>query len=257
MIEPDPASANRPGETQTTWQTPVESCSYLPNERASLLYREIMTIPATEYESLLERGWRRHGIMFFRPACPRCSQCRSLRVKVSSFRPSKGQRRCWRRNAEVRIELSRPGLTTQHLELFNRYHQDMHQRRGWPLRNADAAEYAGAFLIGKFDFAYELRFFRQQQLIGVSLIDITPNFLSSLYFYHDPAWRAAGPGVFSMLAELQLASKLQRSCHYLGYWIAACQSMDYKSRYHPHELLDQFVADDEVPTWTAVPRERS
>jgi arginine-tRNA-protein transferase len=171
-------------------------------------------------------------------------------VDVANFHASKSQRRCWRRNADVSVALTRPGLSQHHLDLFNRYHADMHQRRGWPLHETDAADYATSFLLGNFDFAYELRFIRADQLIGVGLVDITPRCASSVYFYHDPAWREAGPGVFSLLAELRVAAQLGLQYHYLGYWIAACGSMAYKSQYRPHELLAEFVADDQVPLWT-------
>jgi arginyl-tRNA--protein-N-Asp/Glu arginylyltransferase len=240
---------DRDNDSPVQWRSPPDRCSYLPEETASLNYRQLTAVSAADYEALLERGWRRHGVFFFRPACPTCVQCRSLRVSVAEFQATKSQRRCWRRNAGVRVELARPSVSRAHLELFNGFHADMHQRRGWPFRTIDASEYATSFLLGRFDFAYELRYFRGGQLIGVGLMDITPRCSSSCYFYHEPAWRPAGPGVFSMLVELQLAAQEQLAYHHLGYWIAGCGSMAYKSQYHPHELLKEFVGRDQLPQW--------
>ncbi len=192
------------------FQSEPDRCAYLPDQTSSLLYRHFLTLSAADYERLLERGWRRHGAFFFRPGCPFCSQCRSLRVPLAAFRPTKSQRRCWRRNRDVSVEIARPSMTERHLQLFNRYHADMQRRRNWPYRYTEAVEYATSFLSGNFDFAYEFRFVRDRQIVGIGLVDLTPRVASSVYFYHDPDWRPAGPGVYSMLAELRAAE--ERGC---------------------------------------------
>src|SRR5436189_123153 len=83
---------------------------------------------------------RRHGMTFFRPACRECRKCRSLRVDVERFRPTKSQRRAMHRNADVTIELHAPAVTDDHIRLYNAWHADMHVRRDWPLRRTDADE---------------------------------------------------------------------------------------------------------------------
>ena len=110
---------------------PEGECSYLPAETSSLEYRYLIDISAAEFEGMLSRGWRRQGACFFRPACPRCTKCRSLRVDVNAFAPNKSQRRCLKRNEGVRLVVRRPRVTKEHLAVFNAYHADMHERRGW------------------------------------------------------------------------------------------------------------------------------
>jgi thiamine pyrophosphate-dependent acetolactate synthase large subunit-like protein len=51
------------------------------------------------------------------------------------------------------------------------------------------------------------------------------------------------------LQEIDHAQQTGRRYCYLGYWIAACPSMAYKSRFGPHQLLDHYPADDEEPVW--------
>lgn len=252
VTELDRAEPGGDQERTISWQTPPDECSYLPKETASLAYRLTTRTTSEEYEALLERGWRRHGALFFRPACPACTQCRSLRVPVAEFCPSKSQRRCWRRNSDVRFEVARPAVSHAHLDLINRYHVDMHRRRRWPLRWWDESEYVSAFLTGEFEFAYEVRYYRDSRLIGVGLIDITPRCSSSAYFYHAPEWRPDAPGVYSMLVEIHLAREAGRDYHYLGYWIEACGSMAYKSQYRPHELLVEPVDPRQAPVWRRV-----
>jgi arginyl-tRNA--protein-N-Asp/Glu arginylyltransferase len=35
----------------------------------------------------------------------------------------------------------------------------------------------------------------------------------------------------------------------MGYYIRDCASMNYKNRFRPHEILQSYVADEEVPVW--------
>jgi arginyl-tRNA--protein-N-Asp/Glu arginylyltransferase len=229
---------------------PPSECGYLPDETASLEYRYLLDIAPMEFEAMLERGWRRQGACFFRPRCPQCTKCRSLRVDTHAFRPSKSLRRCLKRNEDVRLVVRRPRLSRQHLALFDAYHADMHQRRGWSHEPTSAEDYARTFLAGHFSFAREFLYLRGRELLGVGLVDVTPGALSSIYFYHNPAWRPAGPGTFSVLKEIEFAQKSDRRWLYLGYWIPENPSMAYKNRFTPHEILERYVGDNEQPVWS-------
>jgi len=229
---------------------PSDSCTYLPNERQNLTYRVTFSLPADQYVELLRRGWRRQGIYFFRPTCPSCRKCRSLRVQLANFRPTKSQRRAIRRNQDVEVRVAKTVVDDEHIDLFNRYHADMQQRRGWNYEAVTAEDYFESFISGRFTFAREMSFWRDGKLIGVSLIDILADESSSIYFYHDPSWRSLGPGTFSMLCELEHMRSLGLKYHYLGYWIRECRSMEYKSRFGPHELLDEYVSDEQEPSWS-------
>ncbi|MCC7423948.1 MAG: arginyltransferase [Planctomycetaceae bacterium] len=231
---------------------PPHACSYLPSETTRFEYRLPTSLSGEQWQELLRRGWRRHGVNFFRPACPHCTQCRSLRVDVTRFRPGKSQRRAMKRNADVEVELHPASVTRDHIRLYNDYHADMSERRGWPHRSTDRNEYSSGFLAGDWPFAFELRYLRGTRLIGVGLIDIVPEGLSSIYFYHDPEWRPQGPGTFSVQKEFEAARSFGGRYVYLGYWIADCQSMAYKCQFRPHELLDRNVADHELPQWREV-----
>lgn len=233
------------------FQTPYYRCMYLPYQTASLSYRILIELSTEGYEHLLRRGWRRFGCEFFQPACPACSQCRSLRLPVSAFRPSRSQRRALKRNADIEVVVQEPTLTAEHLHLFNAYHRFMHREKGWPLHHHNPNSYARSFLMGNWEFAREFQYYRHGRLVGVGLADVTAKSLSSIYFFHDPAWRARSPGVFSILQHLAYARRLGLSYHYLGYWVADSQSMAYKANYRPHEILTRYPTDEEEPEWRA------
>ena len=69
-------------EIEAHYLTPPHRCSYLPGQTAMLEYVDCRTITTEEYGRLLEQGWRRFGRSLFRPRCPSCSACQSLRIRV-------------------------------------------------------------------------------------------------------------------------------------------------------------------------------
>ncbi len=235
--------------TLARFTTPPSRCGYLPTERASLAYRVLVDVTAAQHDTLLSRGWRRFGCEWFRPVCPACTACRSLRIPLATFTPSRSQRRTLRGNATIEVIVQPPTITRAHLQLYNAYHADMHQRRGWPWHPTDPVTYFQTYLSGDWAFAREFLYYERNRLVGVGLADVTPASLSSVYFFHDPAWRPRAPGVFSILQQLAYAQRHGLQYHYLGYWIAACPSMAYKAQYRPHQILVQYPPDDVEPAW--------
>jgi arginine-tRNA-protein transferase len=229
--------------------TPRYRCPYLPGRTASLTYRVIADLSTRVYDELLCRGWRRFGHEFFRPACPACVQCRSLRIPISEFTPSRSQRRTLRQNAEIHVVVQAPTVTEAHLQIFNAYHADMHRRKGWPFHFTAERAYRQQFLLGEWAFAREFLYYEGDRLVGVGLADVTTTAISSVYFFHDPAWRSRALGVFSILQQEAYARQQNLRYHYLGYWVPGSQSMAYKAQYRPHELLVGYPTDTEEPHW--------
>lgn len=240
------------GITLARYTTRPYPCGYLPTATARLEYRVLLDVTAAQHEALLQRGWRRFGHEWFRPVCPACTACRSLRLPLTTFTPSRSQRRTLQQNADIAVVVQAPTVTAEHIRLYNAYHADMHQRRGWPRHTINPAAYVQQYLGASWDFAYEFLYYAHGRLLGVGLADITPTALSSVYFFHDPAWRPHAPGVFSVLQQLAYAQRQGLQYHYLGYWIADCPSMAYKAQYRPHELLAWYPPDDIAPEWHAV-----
>ncbi len=224
-------------------------CPYLPDQIASLSYRILIDISGRDYEALLSRGWRRFGCEFFRPACAACVECRSLRIRLRDFKPSRSQRRSLKANAGIEVVVARPTVSHAHVRLYNAYHQDMAALKQWPYRAHNIKSYYENFVIGEWDFARELQYYADGRLVGVALADVTPTALTSIYFYHDPAWRPRSPGVFSILQQIAYAQQLGLTYQYLGYWVPGSRSMDYKAQYRPHKILARYPTDMETPVW--------
>ncbi|MEE8587255.1 MAG: arginyltransferase [Acidobacteriota bacterium] len=224
-------------------------CSYLPAERAALEYRFVGDLEPQEYSELLARGYRRFGHQLFRPACPACSQCVSLRVEVQHFHPTRSQKRAWRRNAAVRAELHPLFLSRQHLELYRLYHQDMTRRRGWRMPQTSAESFSESFLLGGERFGRQWLFWNQDRLAGVAFMDEVPDAVSMVYYFHHPDWRPDSPGTFSTLTQIDYARRKGLKYAYLGYWVEKCGSMAYKSAFRPHQRLQGYPQDGEDPRW--------
>src|SRR6478609_1393338 len=91
-------------------------CSYLPRQTASLELRAIVNMSPAEYAGLLARGYRRFGWQVFRPACPNCAACRSVRIALAQFEPNSHERRVLRQNSDVRAQLAGLFVTKEHVE---------------------------------------------------------------------------------------------------------------------------------------------
>lgn len=226
-----------------------DTCAYLDNTKQTTHYK-IINNCSTEYcELLIERGWRRFGAMFFRPVCDECNKCESLKIDVNNFIYSKSQRRIKRKNAATKMHIRKPKVTQEHLDLFEKYHLYMKDKREWSHSETDAKHYYASFVHGHGDFGYEILYFIQNKLVGIDLVDILPNGISSIYFYYDPDYEQYSLGTYSMLQQIQIAKDNNLDWIYMGYYVQECQSLAYKNRYTPYQILQGRPEEESTPTW--------
>jgi arginine-tRNA-protein transferase len=218
-----------------TFTSPPSRCEYLPHEVWQLRYELVERLQPTAYMARLRAGWRRFGHAMFRPECPTCRMCRSLRVPVATFRPSTSQRRVWRRNrAELTLQVvDVPTVSRDRIELFERFHRFGEETKGWPAHEPERLE---LFLENPFP-TEEWTYYRGDRLVAVGYVDALPEGLSAIYFFYDPDERHRSPGTYNILSLLDAARTRGVSQVYLGYYVRGCRSLEYKARFRPHELL--------------------
>jgi arginine-tRNA-protein transferase len=214
-------------------------CSYLPAQAASLEVHVMLDVSAEETQGLLERGWRRFGPMYFHPACAGCGECVSLRILVSEFSPSKSQRRVARACAGLRRVVGPPRVDEARLALYAKWHESREDARGWDANPQTRERYAVEFAF-PHPCAREAAFYddsgEESRLVGVGLFDETPDALSAVFFFFDPDYERLSPGTANVLCLVEDARAAGRPYVYLGYRVAGCASLAYKSRFRPHEL---------------------
>ena len=210
-------------------------CSYLDDRQArSQVAIPAEAIDAAVYSQLVKLGFRRSGLYTYRPYCDSCQACVPVRLPVADFQPNRSQRRSWKRLQQMDVRLLPLEFREDHYQLYHRYQQSRHAGGGMAEDNVQ--QYSEFILksgvdsmLAEFRLAGELKM--------VSLIDRLADGLSAVYTFYDPEDAQAGYGVFNVLWQVELARVWQLPYLYLGYWIADCRKMAYKSQYRPLECL--------------------
>jgi arginine-tRNA-protein transferase len=200
-------------------------------------YERLIELSADEYAARLLAGWRRFGHVTFRPRCTHCQACRSLRVDVNRFDPNRSQRRVRKANeGAIQLRISAPRVTKDRLNLYQRFHDHRTQTRGWSAREESSRSYHSSFVDNPFP-TEEWSYYLDGSLVGLGLVDSLSVGLSAIYFVHDPIHHRRSLGTWNVLCLLDDARRRALPHVYLGYWVADCLSLAYKSSFRPCEVL--------------------
>ena len=219
--------------TVSVLSTP-STCQYLPDRLWQMRYEIVPEMGPRDFMDRLLQGWRRFGPVLFRPECPSCRMCRSLRVPVESFRPSETQRRVWKKNAiDVELRVGSPSVSPEKLDLFERFHRHGRETKGWPSDDGPDLDllFANPFRTEEWNYSVGGR------LIAVGFVDALPEGLSAIYFVHDPAESKRSLGTYNILAMIAAARERRLPHVYLGYYVAGYRSLEYKVRFRPNEVI--------------------
>lgn len=224
-------------------------CSYFSNEISDIRYRYLKTCSVEEYQNMLEHGWRRFGKMHFVPECKECTKCISIRIDVENYKFSKSEKRVFKKNKETKVYIQAPTISVDHLNLYDKYHKKMNEKKDWTYTPIEPIEYNRSYVEGKSSFTKEILYMRDDKLIGVALTDILPKSISSIYCFYDHDYEKLSIGKFSILAQIKIAKQLKIPYIYLGYWIKNHFSMGYKESYQPFEVLQNRASLKEDTIW--------
>ncbi len=211
-------------------------CPYLPGQIARLPFRlPLARLDRCALAARLRQGDRRQGRLLYRTECPACRACEPIRVDVTAFRPSRTQRRIFRRGEVLfTAEIGDPAASAEKLSLYRRHKLE----RGLlaPGESTSAAAY-WQFLVDTCTETYEIQYRYRGALVGVAVVDRAADALSAVYCYYDPRFSRFSPGTYSILKQISLCQRWGLRYLYLGLYIAACRPMCYKAQYLPHERL--------------------
>lgn len=213
----------------------VGDCVYLPGRRWAL---RMFPAPRSDqaYRDLLEENHRRSGWIVYRPVCRGCQACRPIRIPVARFQPSRSQRRCLNRNQDVQLELGPCEPSEEKRQLHNRFIEARFDKGESGFSSLSSyAEVFGPSPVTTVEMRYRVG----ERLVGLGIVDLLPEVVSSVYFFFDPDEGRRSLGTYSVLREVELARSTGRPWVYLGYFVSGCREMTYKARFRPCELLEE------------------
>lgn len=223
----------RTHQTPTLFLSLPHPCSYLPGRISSSLFLDPRRkLDSEAYAHFMRLGFRRSGEFIYRPHCGECRACVPVRIPVARFRPSRGQRRVWRRNAGLTVRAHPPVFSAEHFALYARY--QAHRHAGGGMDDPDPEKYLHFLAAGRIDTVFhEIRL--DGRLLAVAVVDHLPDSLSAVYTFYDPDEKARGLGIYAVLWQVEEARRRGLPYVYLGYWIRESPKMAYKANYAPLE----------------------
>lgn len=217
------------------YATQEHDCGYLPNHRAKTIFADpSANMDAQLYSELSEFGFRRSGSHIYRPQCESCRACIPIRVSVEEFTPSRSQKRCVKRNADLQYQLVDSINTDEHYALYEDY---INQRHADGEMYPPSREQYIDFLTSEWNITQFIEYRVDNKLIAVSVVDQLSNGLSAIYSYFEPNAPKRSLGVYNVLHQIERAKSAGFPYLYLGYWIKACQKMRYKVDYRPFQVF--------------------
>jgi arginyl-tRNA--protein-N-Asp/Glu arginylyltransferase len=197
-----------------------EPCPYLPGLTARFRFLD-GRFAGIFFRELMDFGYRRNGNFIYRPVCEGCNACQVLRMPVADFKKTKEQRRVWNRGSQLfTVSLVRPVYTDEKASLYLRYLKEIH---GNERETLETSHYSSFLVQSCLDEqTYEIHVRHEGRLVGVGLIDLLDDALSSVYFFYDPDYQRYSLGTFSIMAEFSIAERLGMAYYYPGYYIAGC-----------------------------------
>ena len=219
-----------------------EPCSYLDNRNSvSAFANPKMDMDMGTYNELIQHGFRRSGGYIYRPHCPTCQACISVRIATRKHSYSRNDNRLIRRNSDIHVKAIKAKYYDEHFDLYRRYIQSRHNEGS--MANPGKSDYH-RFLICDWTDTLFIEFRLNKILIAVAVCDVMSTGLSAVYTFFDPDFADRSPGHFAILNQIY-ESKVRDLDHvYLGYWIQDCAKMSYKRRYKPLQAyLDDHWVD--------------
>ena len=180
----------------------------------------------------LASGYRRNGNCLYTMRCPDCRLCVPIRLRPERLRHNRNQRRVWRKNQDISVEIAPLNMSRENIALLQRFLPTR-----LPEGRSSAESYYTGFFITSIARCFEIRYRLDGYLVGVSVVDLSPSWVNAVYFFFDPdhGWRS--PGTLNILTLNHICTTQKIPYLYLGYWIDGLSAMSYKSAFRPHELL--------------------
>lgn len=228
-----------PTEYKTTTiqllRTEPHGCSYLPDLIATTEFvSPEEKVDLQTYQAINDAGFRRSGDHFYRPNCENCSECKPLRVLTKHFNPRKSHKRIFKKNSDLNIRIENRPREEEYFSLYENYILERH--RDGDMYPPDREQFEN-FICNAPEWTRYIEF-HTDRLVMVAVCDFLPCGLSAIYSFFDPDLPNRSLGSYAILAQINIAKRLEMDYLYLGYWIRESRKMNYKEQFKPCEILE-------------------
>ena len=211
-------------------------CPYIPGRVERKVVTDLATPNAMKlYDNLSRAGFRRSHSLAYRPACPGCTACVPVRIRVEDFDWSRSFRRITNRNADLTTRDMAGHATMEQYRLFTRYQRSRHS--GGEMSSMSFRDFRAMIEDSPIDT--RIIEFRDPEgsLVAVMLADRQMDAMSAVYSLFDPELDKRSLGTYMVLWLIKQAEANDLPHVYLGYWIEESPKMSYKKRFRPLEGL--------------------
>lgn len=200
----------------------------------------LQNIQPQTWESLLEEGHDRLGTLLRRTQfayddnighAQRMALRYNLKADYAPFSFSKSQRKLLRNNENLSYEVVVAVKSDAKQALFERWYQG---------RFGFAEDLSVWFMEDMPIRSYDLLVYKRDKLIACSNFDITQNAQYSNVAFYEPNESHLNLGTWTMLKELELGLKYNKSAHYPGYAYHEPSRFDYKKNFANVEFFDWY-----------------
>ena len=221
------------------YMTGLAPCPYLDGRYERKAFTSLAIPDADNVHNVLSQsGFRRSQTVAYRPACPNCNACRSVRVDAREFRFKKRWRRIMNTNDDLHVTPVPAQATREQYRLLMVYLNNRHPDGGMTdMTYRDYQSMVTESPVQSVLFEYRAGPDPDDKLIAVSICDVLRDGLSMVYsFYTDKAPQRS-LGSYMILDNIKRTQSLALPHVYLGYWVKDSGKMDYKRQFEPLEVL--------------------
>ncbi len=183
------------------------------------------------FAAFLDHGFRRNGNTLYCMACRDCRACLPIRLNPLKLQPNRNQRRTWKKNSDLEINISPLQASSEKLALCEKF-----LRSRYPGKDNSAVSYYTGFFMNNTTGTFELNYRLNGKLLGVAIVDVGGKFLNGVYFYFDPDAGQRSLGTYNILYLNKFCRQNKINWFYLGFLIREVKAMAYKQNFKPHYL---------------------
>lgn len=189
------------------------------------------TMPDYIMDVYLASGYRRNGNVIYNMCCPECKACVPIRIDPREFKPNRNQKRVWKKNRDITVEIGPLACSQENLALLDKF-----LTTRFPGRDTQPLDYYSGFFLNHITNTVEFRYRVGTKLVGVAIVDLSQTWLNVVFFYFDPEEEKRSPGTFNILYLIDFCKQKKIRFIYLGYWIKDVKAMSYKAQFKPHYI---------------------